>query len=61
MRNIRVGDSVRFTSTETSKNAGVVERMEYDRQYGDQYLVRVQDNEMGYEHFWIKNKHIRLF
>lgn len=55
---IRVSDRVRFYSTETSKTDGKVQRIEFDRQYGEQYLVSVLDDEMGIEYFWIKNTNI---
>jgi len=50
--------TVFLTSDQTSKTLGEIVKTEWDRVWGEQYLVRVKDPEQGYEYFWMDGREI---
>lgn len=50
--------NVYIKSDQTSKTKGNIIKVEYDRVWGPQYLVEVEDKNWGTETFWMKKAEI---
>lgn len=51
--------TVQIDSQQTTKRFGRIQRVEYDRAWGEQFLIAVPDDEMGEELFWMRSREVR--
>lgn len=51
-------NKVYINSFQTNKKFGTILKVEYDKVWGPQYLVKVEDSHWGPEEFWMMKQEI---